>query len=71
MGAADYVGIATCITATAAAVVSIVVAVRQPRIGQKLDEVHAAVSTSNGHTLGELVEGNEQRAVTRGEAPTP
>lgn len=71
MNADTYVGIATCITATAAAVVSIIVALRQPAIGKKVDEVHAAVSTSNGHTLGELVEGNEARSVARGEAPTP
>lgn len=71
MSPSDYVGIATCITATAAAVVSIIVAVRQVGTVKKVEEVHAAVSTANGHTLGELVEGNEARAVQRGEAATP
>lgn len=71
MTPSDYVGIATCITATAAAVVSIIVALRQPKIAKRVEEVHAAVSTANGHTIGELVEGNEARAVIRGEAPTP
>lgn len=56
MAAADYVGIATCITATAAAVVSIVVAIRQTDTVKKVDEVHAAVSTSNGSTLGQAIE---------------
>lgn len=49
------------IASTAAAVVSIIVALKQPKIAQKVEEVHAAVSVSNGHTLGELVETNAQR----------
>lgn len=56
MSASDYVGIATCITATAAAVVSIVVAFRQNGTVKKVDDVHAAVSMSNGATLGGIVE---------------
>lgn len=71
MTPADAAAWGALIASTAAALVSIIVAIRQPAIGQKVDEVHAAVSTSNGHTLGELVEGNEARSVARGEAPTP
>lgn len=56
MTAESWIGIATCITATAAAIVSIIVAIRQPAIGKKVDDVHAAVSMSNGSTLGQVIE---------------
>jgi hypothetical protein len=54
--ALDYVGIATIVSATAAAIVSIVVALRQTTTKAQTNEIHAAVSTSNGHTLGEVIE---------------
>lgn len=56
MSPSDYVGIATCITATAAAAVSIIVAVRQGAVKSQVEEVHAAVSMSNGTTMGQAVE---------------
>lgn len=58
---ADFVGLGALISATCAGIVSIVVALRQSNVSAKVDEVHAQVATSNGHTLGELVEKNEQR----------
>lgn len=48
--------IGTLITSTAAAVVSIIVALRQSGVKAQVDEVHAAVSMSNGTTLGGQVE---------------
>ena len=57
----DYVGIATVISATAAAVVSVIVALRQGTTQAKVDAVHAEVKTSNGQTLGEIVEANDLR----------
>lgn len=71
MSPSDAAAWGALIASTAAAIVSIIIALRQPTIAQKVEEVHAAVSTANGHTLGELAEGVEARAVTRGEAPTP
>lgn len=64
MTASDYVGIATCITATAAAIVSIIVAIRQTDTVKKVDEVHAAVSMSNGTTLGGTVEQIDRATAT-------
>lgn len=66
----DLVGLGALISATCAGIVSIIVAVRQGQISTKVEETHAAVSTANGHTLGELVEGQEARSIARGEAPT-
>lgn len=57
----DYVGLGALISATCAGVVSIVVALQGRTTGARVEEVHAAVSTSNGHTIGELVEKNEER----------
>lgn len=48
--------ITTVIASTAAAVVSIIVAFRQSGVKSQVDEVHAAVSTSNGTTLAGAVE---------------
>lgn len=56
LAATDYVGIAAVISATAAAIVSIVVAFRQNGTVRKVDDVHAAVTMSNGTTLGGAVE---------------
>lgn len=59
----DYVGLAAVISATAAAIVSIIVALRQAAVKSQVDtvksqvdEVHAAVSMTNGGTLGGVVE---------------
>lgn len=52
----DYVGVATLITAVGAVLTSLVVAVRQTTTKEKLNDVHAAVSMSNGGTLGGMVE---------------
>lgn len=59
MTAADYAGIIGIIGAVTAGVVSIVNAWNGRKVAQKVDEVHAAVSTSNGRTLGEIVEAND------------
>lgn len=56
MIATDYVGLGTLISAIGATVVSIIVALRQTSTKQQVNEVHAAVSMSNGATLGGKVE---------------
>lgn len=61
MTAADYVGIATLITALGAAVVSIVVALRQSGVKQQIDAVHEEVKTGNGLTIGMLAGATEAR----------
>ena len=61
MSASDYVGIATLITAAGAAVVSIVVALRQHDTRNEVAAVHDAVRTSNGDTIGQLIEAGEVR----------
>jgi hypothetical protein len=57
----DYVGLGTLIAAISASIVSIIVAIKQQPIATKVNDVHAAVTVSNGHTIGELVEKNEIR----------
>jgi len=59
--AADYVGIAGLITSTGAVITSIIVAIRQSETHYKLDAVSKQVETSNGETLGEIVEANDLR----------
>lgn len=71
MSASDYVGIATCITATAAAIVSVIVAWRQNGTVKRIDDVHAAVSMSNGTTLGGTVERIDRNTPTTDVPPTP
>lgn len=61
IAATDYIGLGALITATAAAIVSIIVALRQNPIARKVDDVHEAVKTSNGTTIGEIVEANDLR----------
>jgi hypothetical protein len=41
------------------------------RTRKKVDRVHNEVKTTNGHTLGELVETVVAPAVTEGQADTP
>lgn len=71
MTASDYVGIATLIGALGAAIVSIVVALRTNKIATTVDETRAAVHTSNGATIGELVETNQVRNVAQDIADPP
>lgn len=56
MIAFDYVGIGAIISATAAAVVSVIVALQQRPAIKQVSDVHAAVSMSNGGTLAGAVE---------------
>lgn len=64
----DLVGLGALITATAAAIVSIIVALQQKPIAAKVEEVHTAVATGNAHTLGELADAQEAR---HPESPAP
>jgi len=50
----DYIGIGALITATAAAVVSVIVALRQTSASAQVEEIHTAVSTPGSATIGEL-----------------
>lgn len=63
IGSTDYAAlgalITTAIASLAAAIVSIIVALRQTKIGAKVDEVHDQTATSNNRTLGEIVEAND------------
>ena len=52
----DYVGVSTLVTAIAAAVASLIVAWRQVDLKEKANDIHAAVSMSNGTTLGGAIE---------------
>lgn len=56
MIALDYVGLGALIGSTCAGIVSIIVALRQSGIGTKVEDVHAAVSTANGATLGMIAD---------------
>lgn len=70
IGATDYVGIGTLVAAIGAAIVSIIVALRQPIIGAQVKDVREQVGTTNGHTIGQLIEGNEARKIAAGEPST-
>ena len=65
IGVTDFVGLGALISATFAGLVSLVVAVRQTAVRAQVQEVRANTATSNGHTLGELVEKNEARHAGR------
>lgn len=64
----DYVGLGSLIAATCAGLVSIIVACRQGGTIAKVDDVHAAVTTSNGATLAGVVE-KIDRATAPAETP--
>lgn len=64
MTTTDYIGIGTLITAAAAAVVSIIVALRQSQTHAAVAEVQQAVQTSNGATIGEIIEANDITGVS-------
>lgn len=58
--ATDYVGVATVISATAAAFVSVLVALRQTHVQRKLEDVSDKVTTPPGaSTIGEIVAAND------------
>lgn len=59
----DYIALGTLITAIGTSVVGIIVAIRQTGSKAGIDAIHDAVRTSNGQTIGELVESNEVRRV--------
>lgn len=65
IGATDYIGLGTLITAAGATIVSIIVALRQTTTHAQLTDVKSAVTTSNGATLGELAETNQARNVAK------
>lgn len=52
----DYIGLGTLISALGATIVSIIVALRQSGVKGQVDEVHAAVTTANGSTLGMIAD---------------
>lgn len=55
----DGAVIASLITTTAAAIVSVVVAIRQTGTNARIDRVHEQVQTSNGRTIGDIIEAND------------
>lgn len=59
MTAADYVGVAGLITSTSAAIVAIIVALRQTGTKAQVEAIHGELRTSNGTTVGEIVERND------------
>jgi hypothetical protein len=59
----DYVGLGTLISAIGATIVSIIVALRQQGTKDAVREVHDAVKTANGQTLGELADAGELRRI--------
>lgn len=59
MTAADYAGIVTCIGALTGGITSVIVALRQRETKAQVEEIHTAVSTPNGATIGEIVAAND------------
>ncbi len=57
----DYVGLATAISALGAAVVGIIVALRQTAVKAIAADTNAKVTTSNGEPLAAVVEANDLR----------
>lgn len=66
-----YIGIATVIGSTTAGIASIVAAFRTNNVQNKVTEVHDAVKTSNGHTIGEIIEANDLRREEEHPDPAP
>jgi hypothetical protein len=56
LAAVDYIGLGTLVSAIGATIVSIIVALRQSSVKGQVNDVHAAVTTSNGNTLGMLAD---------------
>lgn len=63
MTGSDYVGIATLITAFGAAVVSIIVALKQREVHTVVTDVAHQLETPNGSTVGEIIAGNDPAGV--------
>lgn len=55
MTAADYVGIATLITAAGAAVTSAIVAIRQASVKATIENTNAQVQSPGDATIGETI----------------
>ncbi len=71
IGNIDVGAIVTLIGAVSAAIISIIVALQQRPIATKVAEVHDAVATANGHTIGELAEAQEARHPESPAPPSP
>lgn len=69
LASTDLVGLGALISAIAAAVVSIIVALQQKPIAAKVEEVRSQVATGNGGTLGDIVEGNDLRYLNPKDPP--
>lgn len=59
----DYIGFGTCVSAIAAAIVSIVVALRQTGTHAQISDVRDQLEMSNGATVGQVIEANDMTAV--------
>lgn len=59
MIAVDYVGLSTLVTSICVGLGTIIVAWKQAGTNRRVDDVHDAVKTSNGRTIGEIVEAND------------
>lgn len=71
LAATDYIGLGSLIAATCAGIVSIIVALRQNGTVQQVKDVHAAVSMSNGATLGQVIEKIDGRNEAIDKPPVP
>ncbi len=61
LGATDYVGLATAISALGAAVIGIIVALRQTAVKAIAADTNAKVTTKNGESVASIVEANDLR----------
>lgn len=59
----DYVGLGALISAIGAALVSVIVALRQSGTKSQVADIHDAVHMANGQTLGQVVEESQARDV--------
>lgn len=66
MIAADLVGIGSLVGTCGTVVIGIIVALRQQGTNGRVEQVHEAVKTSNGQTVGEIIEANEVRRTNHG-----
>lgn len=69
IGDIDYVGVGALVSSITAGIVAIIVALRQTSTHAQIADVQHSVTTSNGQTIGELVESNEIRRVEAAEHP--
>lgn len=61
---ADLVGIGSLIGTCGTVIIGIIVALRQTGTRAQIEQVHDAVKTSNGSTIGELAEAAEHRRMS-------